>query len=73
MNNLLGRLCEFRIFEITALTVLTRDLNNGSLDLKAGALPLCQAGTCMSKVGTMCSMPQAGQMKWVKAGALRTY
>ena len=39
--------------KITAPIVSTRDLNRGPLDLKASALPLCQAGTCMSEVETM--------------------
>ena len=53
----------FEFLKITAPAVFTRGLNHGPLGLKASALSLCQAGTCMSKVGTMCSMPQAGQMK----------
>ena len=50
----------FEFLKITAPAVFTRDLNHGPLDLKASALPLCQAGTCMSKVGTIGSMPPAG-------------
>ena len=53
----------FEFLKITAPAFFTRDLNHGPLDLNASALPLCQAGTRILKVGTMCSMPQAGQMK----------
>ena len=53
----------FEFLKITAPTVFSRDMNHEPLDAKASALSLCQAGTCMSKVGAMCSMPQARQMK----------
>ena len=45
---------DFEFLKITAPRVFsTRDLNRGPFDMKASALPLRQAGTCMSKVGTM--------------------
>ena len=43
----------FEFLKITATIVFNQRFEPGTLDLKASALPLHQAGTCMSKVGTM--------------------
>ena len=44
---------EFLKITTPILVLSIRDLNRGPFDLKASALSLCQAGTCMSKLGTM--------------------
>ena len=43
----------FEFLKITAPIIFNQRFEPGNLDLKASALPLLQAGTCMLKVGTM--------------------
>ena len=43
----------FEFLKITASIGFNQRFEPGTLDLKANALPLRQAGTCMLKVGTM--------------------
>ena len=49
----------FKLFEATARKFVHQRLELGPLNLKASALPLNQAGTCMLKMGTMFSTLKA--------------